>query len=302
MKGITVKPRAAILFPGQGTQKPGMLNPWATRAKEQLESWSEAIDLDLLYYGCYASAQEILPTRIVQPLLCAAGLLAWQDTQAEFGKNYIFSTVAGHSAGQIAAAAVAGFLSAPDALRLAAWRGLAMENAAAKSPGSMMILLSTKPLDLATVSTWASASNVEIANVNNQRHYVLAGSPLAIANLEPPAHTRLHQLPVSGAFHSFHMAEAVPDLEKALNQLSLKDPTSIDFLSNVNGQPVKSVADFRTELLFQLINPVRWDIVIEQLNGIELAQVFEMAPGRALLPVLQRAGCKIPGQTVPALK
>jgi [acyl-carrier-protein] S-malonyltransferase len=129
----------ALIAPGQGSQTPGMLLPWIAdpSKSERLRLWSEAIDLDLLHLGTTADADEIRDTANAQPLIVAAGLLSAGALDLE-GK---FSYVAGHSVGEITAAALAGVITEVDALRLVRVRGLEMAKAAAASPSGMSAVL-----------------------------------------------------------------------------------------------------------------------------------------------------------------
>ena len=118
----------ALLAPGQGSQTPGMLTPWIvdSDSRQLLTTWSEAIDLDLLHLGTQADADEIRDTANAQPLIVAAGLLSARA----LGADKEISFMAGHSVGEITAAAIAGVFSEVDALRLVRTRGVEMAKAA----------------------------------------------------------------------------------------------------------------------------------------------------------------------------
>ena len=135
----------ALLAPGQGSQTPGMLSPWLelAGAAEKMASWSTVSGLDLGRLGTTASAEEITDTAVTQPLVVAATLLAHQELTrrgvlADTGDNLI---VAGHSVGEIAAYAIAGVISADDAVALAATRGAEMAKACANEPTGMSAVL-----------------------------------------------------------------------------------------------------------------------------------------------------------------
>lgn len=136
---------ARTVAPGQGAQTPGFLTPWLDLpgAADRLAAWSDAIGLDLARYGTQADADEIRDTAVAQPLLVAAGLLsaAALGDVAELGPG----AVAGHSVGEITAAAFAGVLDATAALKLVRTRGLAMAEAAAITETGMSALLGGDP-------------------------------------------------------------------------------------------------------------------------------------------------------------
>lgn len=128
-----------LVAPGQGAQTPGFLTPWLDLpgARDRVQGWSDAIGLDLAHYGTQADADEIRDTAVAQPLLVAAGLLSAEA----LGSRTAFGAVAGHSVGEITAAAYAGVLSETDALSFVRTRGLAMAEAAAVTETGMAAVL-----------------------------------------------------------------------------------------------------------------------------------------------------------------
>ena len=124
----------AIVCPGQGSQKKGFLTPWLeiVGVREHLERLSQAAELDLIHYGTEAEEEAIKDTAIAQPLIVAAGIVTGRLTLARLGtENLLF---AGHSVGEITAAALSGILSDEDAMRFIRVRATGMAQAAAASP------------------------------------------------------------------------------------------------------------------------------------------------------------------------
>lgn len=130
-----------LVAPGQGAQTPGFLTPWLELpgAADRIAGWSDAIGLDLAHYGTKADADEIRDTAVAQPLLVASGLLSAAALDASPG------VVAGHSVGEITAAALAGVIDDEAALRLVRTRGLGMAEAAAVTETGMAALLGGDP-------------------------------------------------------------------------------------------------------------------------------------------------------------
>ena len=228
-----------ITAPGQGAQAPGFLSPWleVPGVETRLGAWSELTGLDLIRFGTTAGADEIKDTAVAQPLLVAAALAAAEalfegDLPAE-GPGL---AAAGHSVGELAAGAIAGVLSATDALRLVAVRGRAMAEAAAAQPTGMTAVLGG---DEATVLAAIEAHGLTPANVNGAGQIVAAGTipQLEAFAADPPAGARLRPLSVAGAFHTVHMAPAVAALRAAAGTVTVGDPR-IALLSNRDGAVV----------------------------------------------------------------
>ena len=201
-----------MLAPGQGSQTPGMLAAWLELpgAAERLAAWSEISGLDLVRLGTTATAEEITDTAVTQPLVVAATLLAHEELTRRgllAGKGRQEITVAGHSVGEIAAYAIAGVISADDAVKLAATRGSEMAKACALEPTGMSAVLGG---DEAEVLARLEALDLVPANRNAAGQIVAAGALSALDKLaeDPPAKARVRQLATAGAFHTHFMASA----------------------------------------------------------------------------------------------
>jgi [acyl-carrier-protein] S-malonyltransferase len=272
-----------LVAPGQGAQTPGFLTPWLDLpgAADRLAAWSDAIGLDLARYGTQADADEIRDTAVAQPLLVAAGLLsaAALGDVAELGPG----AVAGHSVGEITAAAFAGVLDATAALKLVRTRGLAMAEAAAITETGMSALLGGDP---ETTVPHLEKLGLTPANVNGGGQIVAAGTLEQLAALEadkPEGVRRVVALKVAGAFHTHHMAPAVETLARAAEALSPVDP-KVAYVSNKDGQ---------------VANPVRWDLCMETFQELGATALIEVCPGGTLTGLAKRA---LPGVKTLALK
>lgn len=284
-----------LVAPGQGAQTPGFLTPWLELpgAADRFGAWSDAIGLDLAHYGTQADADAIRDTAVAQPLLVAAGLLS-----ASALGEVAPSAVAGHSVGEITAAAFAGVLDDTAALELVRKRGLAMAEAAAITETGMSALLGGDP---ETTIPHLEKLGLTPANVNGAGQIVAAGTMEELAALEadkPEGVRRVVALKVAGAFHTHHMAPAVATLEQAAAELAPTDP-KITYVSNKDGQAVATGAEVLSRLVGQVANPVRWDLCMETFKELGVTALVEVCPGGTLTGLAKRA---LPGVKTLALK
>ena len=284
-----------LVAPGQGAQTPGFLTPWLDLpgAADRLGAWSDAIGLDLAHYGTQGDADQIRDTAVAQPLLVAAGLLS-----ASALGDIVPGAVAGHSVGEITAAAYAGVLSDDDALRLVRKRGLAMAEAATATETGMAALLGGDP-EVTTVHL--EKLGLTPANVNGAGQIVAAGTKEQLAALEadkPEGVRKVVALKVAGAFHTHHMAPAVSQLEAAAQGVATADP-KIVYVSNRDGKTVASGAEVISRLVGQIASPVRWDLCMETFKELGVTALVEVCPGGTLTGLAKRA---LPGVRTLALK
>jgi [acyl-carrier-protein] S-malonyltransferase len=284
-----------LVAPGQGAQTPGFLTPWLDLpgAADRVAAWSDAIGLDLAHYGTQADADAIRDTAVAQPLLVAAGLLS----AAALG-DITPGAVAGHSVGEITAAAFAGVLDDTAALTLVRKRGLAMAEAAAITETGMSALLGGDP---EVTVPHLEKLGLTPANVNGAGQIVAAGTMEQLAALEadkPEGVRRVVALKVAGAFHTHHMAPAVDTLAKAAEALTPADP-KVTYVSNKDGRTVGTGAEVLERLVGQVANPVRWDLCMETFQELGATALIEVCPGGTLTGIAKRA---LPGVKTLALK
>jgi [acyl-carrier-protein] S-malonyltransferase len=259
-----------------------MLLPWiADPSKaELLRQWSQALDLDLLHLGTTADADEIRDTANAQPLIVAAGLLSAGTLNLE-GK---FSYVAGHSVGEITAAAIAGVITDVDALRLVRVRGLEMAKAATASPSGMSAVLGG---DREVVLKAILDAGLIAANDNGGGQIVAAGDLDALASLAPVG-ARVRALQVAGAFHTHFMSAAVEAFSDFASTITTSDP-AVGVLSNRDGQVLNSGNEILTRIISQVANPVRWDLCMTTMQSSGVTKALEVAPAGTLVGLLKRA-------------
>ncbi|GAA3178208.1 ACP S-malonyltransferase [Nonomuraea roseoviolacea] len=273
----------AIVAPGQGAQTPGFLTPWLELPglADRLAAWSEVVGLDLITYGTTAGADEIRDTAVAQPLLVAAALASAEALGVRP------DLVAGHSVGEFAAAALAGTLTAEQALALVRERAQAMAKAAAVTETGMTAVLGG---DEAEVLAAIERHGLTPANINGAGQIVAGGTleQLAAFQDDAPERARLRPLAVAGAFHTVHMAPAVATLRDAALGVTPADP-AVRLLSNADGQVVTSGADFLDRLVKQVSSPVRWDSCMATMAEQGVTAIIELLPGGTLTGLAKRA-------------
>jgi [acyl-carrier-protein] S-malonyltransferase len=273
----------AVLSPGQGAQKPGFLAPWLTlpEAEARLRWWSALAGVDLIHLGTEAGEDEIKDTARTQPLLVAAALLA-----AEQLPMYDVSVVAGHSVGELAAAALAEALTPESAVTLAGVRGREMAAACALEQTGMAAVLGGDPEE---VLATADSLGLYPANRNGAGQIVLAGLTTALEKLagEPPARAKVVTLKVAGAFHTPYMAPAEKALAAVAAGVSTADPARI-LLSTADGAAVNHGREMLQRLIRQVTAPVRWDLCMRTLADLGVTAVIELAPAGTLAALVKR--------------
>lgn len=279
----------AIVAPGQGAQTPGFLAPWLTepRFADRLNWLSTVAGIDLAHYGTQADAETIRDTAIAQPLLVAAGLLTALELFPQPADGFRRTGVAaGHSVGEITAAAAVGVLSAEQAMVFVRERGAQMAAASAVRPTSMMAVIGGDPDE---VQAAIAAAGLTAANNNGSGQVVAAGTVEQLAELQanPPAKARLIQLSVAGAFHTVHMEPAVAHLARLSRAITTHDPRT-RLLSNADGQVVQSGREYLARLVKQVANPVRWDLCLATMAEIGVTGLLELPPAGTLTGIAKR--------------
>jgi len=276
-----------VVCPGQGSQAPGFLTPWLAEGgyRSELEGISDAIGIDLVTHGTVSDADTIRDTAIAQPLIVAAGLLTLTALLSD-GRRERIGGVAGHSVGEVTAAAAAGILSTTDAMTLVTERGAAMAQAAALEATGMSAVVGGDEAEL--LETLAQLG-LEPANFNGGGQIVVAGALGALDDLKsaPPAGARVIPLQVAGAFHTRYMAPAVARLRAVAAVLETHDP-SLPIWTNRDGSSVTNGAAFVDLLVGQVSSPVRWDSTMASFAAAGVTGVIEIAPAGALVGLAKR--------------
>ena len=278
-----------VVCPGQGSQTPGFLSPWLADPAyaERLDAYSEAAGADLATHGTTSDADTIRDTAVAQPLIVAAGLLALGALLGDGRASHI-GGIAGHSVGEITAAAAAGVLREGDAMRFVAERGRAMADAAALAATGMSAVIGA---DESELLARLDELGLEPANFNGGGQIVVAGALDALEALkaDPPAGARVIPLQVAGAFHTRYMKPAVDRLAAvAAANHDVSDP-GVTLWTNHDGSTVASGAAFVDLLVGQVSSPVRWDRCMESFATAGVTGIIEVAPAGALVGLAKRA-------------
>jgi [acyl-carrier-protein] S-malonyltransferase len=209
----------------------------------------------------------------------------------------VADVVAGHSVGELTAAALAGVLTPEQAVVLVRERGRGMAAASAVTPTGMSAVLGGNPDD---VGAALEKHGLTAANINAAGQVVAAGTLEQLAGLaaDPPARTRIVPLQVAGAFHTAHMAPAVEALARVAGDVTPRDPAT-RLLSNRDGAVVTTGADALGRIVDQVSNPVRWDLCSATLADLGVTGLLELPPAGTLAGLAKRA---LPGVEIVALK
>jgi malonyl CoA-acyl carrier protein transacylase len=275
----------AILFPGQGSQEPGMRDLVAAEAPDLLDRCLELVGEDP-----FAHVPD--STRFAQPAIFCASVAGWRRAGEALGRPV---AVAGHSLGEFAALVAADALDALDALELVVLRGRLMWEAGERSGGGgMLALLGASDED---ADRLAAAHGVYVANENAPGQVVLSGPAGAIAAAARQARDdglRAMELGVTGAFHTPAMARAVAPFAEALADVEFREPV-VPVISCLTAAPT---TDPRRDLADGLTRPVRWTATMRALADLGATRFLDAGPGQVLAKLAKR---NVPGTDARSL-
>lgn len=283
-----------LLFPGQGSQKPGMgkdLRDAFPAARAVFERVDEALGVSLSTLCFEGPADELTLTHNAQPALLAHGAAVWAVTRDALASHV--RAAAGHSLGEFTAYHAAGSLELGAAARLVRRRGELMYRTGVARPGTMAAILGELQRPIEEICREASAAGEVVpANYNDAMQIVVSGEvggvQRAMELAKAAGAKRAVPLPVSGAFHSPLMAPAADGLRAAIDDASLSAP-SFPVWSNVTEQPVTDPAAAVELLVRQLTSPVRWAGEVRALAAAHPGALFvEMGPGAVLTGLVKR--------------
>ena len=278
----------AYIFPGQGSQFPGMgkaLYERSERARELMDKADDILGFSITDIMFGEDAEALKATRVTQPAIfihsVVLALCSGLETPA---------MVAGHSLGEFSALAAAGAMEFEDALRLVAIRANAMQKCCEKVPGTMAAIIK---LPTETIEEICAACNgiVVPANYNSEGQVVISGEAEAIAEacakMKEAGAKRALPLAVSGAFHSPLMEPARLELAEAIDKTPFKAP-QCPVYQNVTALPSSDPAAIKENLLKQLTSPVRWTQTVQNMVADGADHFLEIGPGTVLQGLVHR--------------
>ena len=278
----------AYVFPGQGSQFPGMgkaIVEQSEAAKKLVEQANTQLGFDLASIMFSGTEEELRRTDVTQPAIFLHSMLAYSTLQ-----NPQPSMVAGHSLGEFSALVAAGVLSFQDGLRLVAARANAMQKACELEPGTMAAVLGLE--DQKVESVCAGIAEIVVpANYNCPGQLVISGSVTGIEKacvaLKEAGAKRALVLPVGGAFHSPLMKAAEEELQGAIQSITFNAP-SCPVYQNVVAMPVTDPATIKQNLINQLTGPVKWTQSVQAMLADGATEFTEVGPGKVLQGLIQK--------------
>jgi [acyl-carrier-protein] S-malonyltransferase len=289
-----------LLFPGQGSQQPGMgrdLHDAYPESRAVFASADTALGIALTALCFDGPADELTRTHNAQPALLVHGIAALAAVRARATLRVV--AAAGHSLGEFTAYCAAGSMGLPDAVRVVRRRGELMFEAGVRQPGAMAALIGELTDTVEAICGRASSdrSVVVPANYNSPQQVVISGDVVAVDRAMELARAagarRAMRLNVSGAFHSPLMASAAPGLHGILESVPFQDP-EFPICANVTATPVSTAREARESLVRQLTAPVRWAAVIRHLAATHPSALFvELGPGAVLSGLTKRIAPEI---------
>lgn len=278
----------AYIFPGQGSQFPGMGKDLFENYSFARELFSEADELlgfslsDIMFNG---TEEELKQTKVTQPAIYLHSILI-----AKLGTNFKPEMVSGHSLGEFSALVASGGLSWQDGLSLVSKRALAMQKACEIAPSTMAAVLGLSDDQIENVCAEFNGE-VVAANFNCPGQVVISGSTkgveLAGEKLKEAGAKRVLLLPVGGAFHSPFMEPARLELAAAIESTKIDRPICPIF-QNVNAKASQNEAEIKANLIAQLTGPVRWTQSIEAMISAGAKDFIECGPGKVLQGLVRK--------------
>jgi [acyl-carrier-protein] S-malonyltransferase len=289
MPGTTI----AFLFPGQGSQRPGMGASWRDHPSWELVGEASTVaDRDVAHLLTEADAEVLRDTRNSQLATLVLSLVVL-DAVERLGVEPV--AYAGHSLGEYTALVASGAISFEDGVRLVGERGAAMARAGEEHMGTMAAVLGLDD-DKVEVACARTDGDVWVANYNCPGQVVIAGAPEAVAEASAQAAAlgarKTLPVPVSGAFHTPYMAPARDRLRKALGTTDIRPPDA-PVVANVDALAHDGADEWTGLLAAQLCSPVRWRQSLYRLERMGVTTYLELGPGSALSGMTKRT---VPGQ------
>ena len=278
----------AYIFPGQGSQFPGMgqdLYENSSLARDRFEHANAILGFNITNILFEGSKEDLQQTSVTQPALFLHAVIL----REVMGDQFQPAMVAGHSLGEFSALTAAGALSFEDGLQLVRARATAMQEACELQPGGMTAVLGLE--DVTVEKICSQHEGVVAANFNCPGQVVISGEKKALENisatLEAAGARRIVPLPVGGAFHSTLMEPARVSLAAAIEATTFSNPICPVY-QNVSAQAEQEAQKIKAQLISQLTGAVRWTQTIEQMIADGAKEFIEVGPGKVLQGLVRK--------------
>lgn len=293
----------AMVFPGQGSQSPGMLAELSAQYAAVGDTFAEASEVlgyDLWKLVQDGPEEDLNQTDRTQPAMLAAGVSVWRVWQSQNGA--MPSVMAGHSLGEYSALVCAGALAFTDAIALVAERGRCMQSAVPSGAGAMAALLGLADDTVADVCARAADNEVvEPVNFNSPGQVVIAGNTAAVERAvmlaKEAGAKRAVILPVSVPSHCALMQTAAEQFAPTLADTDIHSPV-IPVVQNVDAAMHEQPEIIRENLARQLCKPVLWVSCVQTMQAQGVTRIFEMGPGKVLTGLCKRIDKTIDNRAV----
>ena len=292
----------AAIFPGQGSQHPGMgqfLFDNFNEAKQLFEEASDCLKLDFKKLCFEGPDKELALTHNTQPALLLVSVTTHKILSSLVPIPYVAS--AGHSVGEYASMVSSGVITFTDALLAVRQRGEFMQAAVPVGKGAMLAVMGLSPIQVDQLYSWACEKSgltpVEPANFNAPGQIVISGSAPLIEWLQenidksifdpPIKKLRLIPLKVSAPFHCSMMKPAEEQMRQVLENIEFK-PAALPIVQNTTAQPVQDPQQLRENLIQQISSPVRWVECVEELKKLGVTNCIELGSGKVLSGLVKK--------------
>lgn len=274
--------KKAYIFPGQGSQYPGMakeLYDNNATARMMLDKANEILGFSITDVMFNGTADDLKQTKVTQP-----AIFLHSTALAACTPDFRPDMVAGHSLGEFSALVAAGAMDFEEGLKLVSKRAAAMQKACDKTSGAMAAIIALPTEEIERICSETDGT-VVAANYNCDGQVVISGETAAVesacAKMKEAGAKRALILPVSGAFHSPLMEPARAELAEAISKAIIREPICPVY-QNVNATPVTDPDIIRDNLLAQLTSPVRWTQTVRNMIADGSSHFIETGPGKVL--------------------
>ena len=284
----------AFVFPGQGSQSIGMLEPYFSKEKKfnyVFDQSKEILGVDFKDLVLNGSPEDLSPTEITQPLMLTANNAIWSCLEIEPDDVVV---MAGHSLGEFSALVAAKTLTFEDALILVSSRAKFMQEEVPEGKGAIAAIIGLNYEDLNSICQSISndGSLVELANINSSNQIVISGTKkaidIAIQKCSEAGAKRAVLLPMSVPAHCKLMKPASEKFKVVLNSINMQEP-KCNVIQNVDASITSSVLKISENLISQIYSPVRWTDIMNSFNELKLGTCIECGPGKVLSGLMKRS-------------